>query len=521
METVKWKIPYDDRVGLISDISRIVSRLNINIKSFELHETQLYLVLECLTEELEIRLRRELAQVKGVKGIEIIESMPWEEREKQLKAVLDSVSEGIIAVNQKGFITTINPVARRILGIEKKEIKAKPFTDFLTHDSPLLECLKTGRPYNNREMVFTGSGGEQRRFLSSGRPLVDHNGKVIGAVASLKDMVEVHQLVYEVTKPSMTTFAEIIGESSSLKEAIRAAKMVARGDSTVLLRGESGTGKELFARAIHMTSSRAYHPFVPVNCAALPDPLLESELFGYAEGAFTGAQKGGKAGLFELANKGTIFLDEVAEISPHLQAKLLRVLQEGKVRRIGDRHESYVNARIIAATNRNLEMMIEKGDFREDLYYRLNVVPVFIPALRDRKEDIAVLAKFFIKKLGRRLGKKIKNINDKALAKLENHTWPGNVRELRNVIERAIILSNSDIIEEEHILLDRYYDRLTPGRGGDVRERTLSQAVEDVEKELIIKTLNKSGSIRQAAKKLGVSHTTILNKLKKYNIKEW
>lgn len=517
MDLIRWEIAYDDRVGLISDLTKVLSHWNINIKSFELHEKYLYVELEGLPKELKVKLDIELKKIKGIENIRIIELLPWEQREKQLQAVLDSIGEGIIAVDNKGVITNINPVAKKILSLAQEEVIGRLIKEVLGGKLPILKCLQTGKPYFNREMVFN-TPKARLHYLTSGRPLTDRNGKVIGAVASLKDMNEVHKLVYDVTKPYMTTFNDIIGQSPALKQAINLAKLVAKGAATVLIRGESGTGKEIFARAIHMESVRRNQPFVPINCAALPDALLESELFGYVEGSFTGAQKGGKAGLFEFANKGTIFLDEIGEISPHIQAKLLRALQEGKVRRIGDTEENSVDVRVIAATNRNLEEMIKKGDFREDLYYRLNVVPLYMPALRERKEDIKLLTDFFIQKIGQRQGKNITDISRKALDKLYKHDWPGNVRELENVLERAIILADQDAVDEEHILLD-YQDKLSwPAQ--EKLSSNLKEAVDEFEKDIIIQELKAHGTVRQTAKKLGVSHTTILNKLKKYHI-DW
>lgn len=517
MDAVKWKISYEDRVGFIFDISQIISQCSINIKGFELfRDKYIFIELESLDEELTKMLLGALSKVPGVKLIEPIEYMPWEEREKQLQAVLDSVSEGIIAVDKNGMITTINPVAKKVLHLENEDVCQKPIKEILSEDKHLTTCLKTGKPYNNKEIVLNSAGG-RRRFISSGRPLINEKGIVIGAVVSIKDMADVHKLVYQLTKPSMITFEDIIGTSPALKKAVHSAKMVARGEFTVLLRGESGTGKELFARAIHMESPRASQPFIPVNCAALPDALLESELFGYVEGAFTGAQKGGKAGLFELAHNGTIFLDEVGEISSHLQAKLLRVLQEGKVRRIGDKEEAYINVRIVAATNRNLEAMVQKGDFREDIYYRLNVFPVYIPPLRERTEDIAILANFFIKKFCNRMGKKTALFHKEALRKLGKHSWPGNVRELENIIQRAVVLGDPEIITGKDIILDIPYEKEFE-KSPQLTYASLKEAVEKVEKDLLVETLGKNASIRQMAKRLGVSHATILNKMKKYGI---
>lgn len=278
---------------------------------------------------------------------------------------------------------------------------------------------------------------------------------------------------------------------------------MAKGDSTVLIRGESGTGKELFARAIHMESFRSGKPFVPINCAAFPENLLESELFGYVEGAFTGASKGGKTGLIEYAHNGTLFLDEIGELSPRLQVKLLRVLQEGQVRKIGDSKEHPVDVRIIAATNRNLEDMMKLGTFREDLYYRLNVVPIFIPPLRQRKEDIPILGRHLINKFNSRLNKRVESISEEALDKLMAYHWPGNIRELENVLERAMILTPDEKIIPEHIMLDYFDDqkesRITKEDLGEREEtwawknQTLDQVVGCFERKFLLQALKEFG----------------------------
>lgn len=320
----------------------------------------------------------------------------------------------------------------------------------------------------------------------------------------------------ELGKEMFDPFAVILGASEAIKAAIYYAKLVAVKDTTVLLRGESGTGKEVFARAIHKASHRKSGPFVPVNCGNFPEELLESELFGYEKGAFTGASTSGKVGLFEVANKGTIFLDEVADLPLQLQAKLLRVLQEKKVRRVGGITENAVDTRVILATNRNLENMVQEGLFREDLYYRINVFPVFIPALRDRKEDIKLLAESFLHKFNAKIGKNIDNLCPRAYEKLLSYFWPGNVRELQNVIERTVIISQSKIVTPEEIEIRDFYEGFSDfGRDYVHKSNTLKEMLEKIELEIIEEAYRKYGSARKVAKDLGVSHTAITNKLKK------
>ncbi|MFZ5648731.1 MAG: sigma 54-interacting transcriptional regulator [Bacillota bacterium] len=530
MESPRLRISFEDRVGFVFDVSKVIFVWRLNIVSIEIKEFNLYVHIEQIgSKELE-KLISELYQIPGVLYVCQVPMMPSEEREKKIKTILDTVSEGIFAVDVNGVITSVNPVAEKIFRYSAAELLGRNIAEVLSAEVPILQCLKDGRSYNNLEISISHAKG-RLNFFSTARPLKDDMGNIVGAVACIKDMSDVKQLVYTVTKPAMTTFDEIKGASSPLKKAIDLARKVAKGNSTVLIRGESGTGKELFARAIHMESNRRGKPFVPVNCAALPDNLLESELFGYVEGAFTGAHKRGKLGLFEFANCGTIFLDEIGELSTHLQAKLLRVLQEGRVRRIGDRVENPVNVRVIAATNRNLEEMINNGGFRDDLYYRLNVVPIYIPPLRQRKEDIPVLTRYLVEKFNRRLNKNIKRISPEAMEKLVNYHWPGNIRELENVLERTMVLVQDDTeIQPEKIFFDRYYDVADEAEfsseGTDKEPRmteiednaTLEAVMSDYEKQIIAQALKKHGSLRQTARSLGVSHTTIMNKIKKYGI---
>lgn len=263
-----------------------------------------------------------------------------------------------------------------------------------------------------------------------------------------------------------------------------------------------------------MESPRREYPFVVVNCAAIPDTLLESELFGYADGTFTGAKRGGRPGLFEFAHKGTIFLDEIAEIPPHIQAKLLRVLQEGSVRRLGEMEEIRVDVRIIAATNRPLETMVSRGDFRADLFYRLNVIPIYLPPLREHKEDIPALVDHFIKKFNQKFNKSVQGITPEALKLIMDYSWPGNIRELENVMERAMNLCKDHIIKTKDIIINSTPFLFLHSE----KYLLLKEIVEETEKEALLRALSQGGSARKAAKILGVSHTTVIKKMKKYGI---
>ncbi|VBB05820.1 pas fold-4 [Lucifera butyrica] len=514
MHNLCLKIPNVDRVGLVLDISRVLAERHINIVSMEVELNTVYLETEQLSPADQEYVREHIKNIPQVNDVFVIELMPHQEKAEQLKAVLTSVSDGIIAIDHQSRITQYNPAAEKIVHIPAVDVLGKSIREVFPSDLPLLAALQQGTVYNNREIMLDRT---KSHFLASGRPVKDQTGRSIGAVAILKDISDVRALIYTVTGQLTLTFDELLYTSSAMRRVVDMAKAIAGGHSTVLIRGETGTGKELLARALHSASPRKDKMLVPLNCAAIPDTLLESELFGYEKGAFTGATKSGKQGLFEFANEGTIFLDEIGELSSHLQAKLLRVLQDGKVRRIGGTREIPVNVRILAATNRNLEDMIAKGRFREDLYYRLNVIPLFIPPLRERREDIPILAHFFLRRFAARMQKTANVISETALNKLTHYHWPGNIRELENVIERAVNIVNDTAILAEHIILDHDYTSLPPD-SQTLPPRTLDEMIQEVEKDILQKSLRQYRTSRQLGHALGLSHTAILKKLRKYNL---
>jgi len=510
------KILNQDRVGLVLDISCVLAAQNINIVSMEVSPNIMYLEIECLSPEKLVVLSQQLEEIPQIDKIVPISHMPHQEREQQLKVVMDTIDDGIIAINQQAVITHFNAGAQRILSYPSKEVIGAEIGTILISEIPLLETLQHGLPYSNQEMVVTTPKGKIH-YITSGRAIKDDKGTIIGAVAVLKGMKDVQDLVYSVTKPHINRFADILHVSVAMQHAIHMAKLVAQNDSTVLIRGESGTGKELFARSIHMESPRREKIFVPINCAALPDALLESELFGYEEGAFTGAKKGGKSGLFEHATTGTIFLDEIGELSMSLQAKLLRVLQEGKIRRVGSNREVTVDVRIITATHRNLEEMMRKNEFREDLYYRLNVIPIYIPPLRERKEDLPLLIESLLLKINHRLKKQVTHILEPAMRKLIEHDWLGNVRELENILERAVSLASQGEVTREHIVFDQMNLPVTMIPSPSIT-RHLKEVLEEMECSLLRDAIQKHGTSRQVGKILGLSHTAVLKRMHKYKL---
>lgn len=525
------KIKFKDRLGLGYEILEIFKNNKINLLALEAKVNQSMMIkIQQIASEKLSAIIKELKKVADVKFVAIKEQMPYEQREQQLKTILNLVSEGIIAINGNSEITHINNVAAKILHIPQNNSIGKKINDLFDDSVPFLKTLQDGRMYHLKEMKLIKQN-KQFHYLTSGSPIVNDKGKIIGAVVTIKDFKQVKEIVSKVGANKKTiSFNDIIYQSENMKKVVDTAKMVAKGDSSILLRGESGTGKEFFARAIHMESNRAPSPFIAVNCAALPESLLESELFGYEEGAFTGAARGGKKGLFEQAETGTLFLDEVAEISLQMQVQLLRVLQENTIRKISGNEEISIDVRIIAATNRNLEEMIDRGLFREDLYYRLNVIPLIIPPLRQRTEDIPLIAQHLVRKIALKLSKPEVHLTKDALEYLLNHHWPGNVRQLENTLERILNVTDETEINRSHFD-DWTSDELIKQEQIDKKNKTqiiipleenvstLKEIVGEAEKHALIQVLNKHPSSRKAGSVLGVSNTTILNKMKRYGIK--
>ena len=482
------------------------------------------------------------------------------ERSNMFKTILDYISDGVIAVNREGIINVYNKAAESMVGLKREEVIGKHVKETVPN-TRMHQVVQTG----NSELGVLQELGKITIVTNRTPILVD--GNVAGAVATFQDITQLQKLEQQVRKKitrrgliARWKFKDIIGDSPVIKNAIKRAQKFAETDSTILITAETGTGKEMFAQSIHNTSERKNGPFVAINCASLPESLLEGELFGYAEGAFTGAAKGGKAGLFELAHQGTIFLDEIGEISTRLQILLLRVLQEKEVRRIGDDQLIPVDVRIVSASNQKLGDLVEQNRFREDLYYRLNVLNLEIPPLRDRKEDIPKLAHHFVDNYSNTIEKKPFYFSDEAMNILKNYTWPGNVRQLENVLERMIVTTEKEEITEEDVRqslegestastfsteispkedIEEEVEVLHHDENNNHRDSNLSEVISkeissnirafqkgelkdneegilhQLEKEIINQVLESVGGNRQkAARILGISSTTLWRRLK-------
>jgi len=490
----RWRIATENRVGMVLDILGVISGAGLNVGAMEVLPGLGFIRLEG---DLNDALLADLLCLPGVKSVDPVPLMPQEERARELTAILQAVGDGVLVVRD-GKVTGMNPAAERILAISERDALGLPAHDVLGTDR-----IHRGIASFDNEEVRGQTPRGYLHYIASGRAL-----GATGVVLALKSIQQARALAHSLTRPQTIRFSDLITTSQVMRDVIRIAEAASRVDASVLIQGESGTGKEIFARAIHSESARAAGPFVPVNCAALPETLLESELFGYEEGSFTGAKRGGKQGIFEFASGGTVFLDEIGEVPGHLQAKLLRVLQEGRVRRVGGREEIAVDVRVIAATNRNLRAMVSERQFRDDLYYRLNVIPLVIPPLRARREDIAVLVEHTLGRWSARTGRSAPQLSAEAWRRLVEHPWPGNVRELENTLERALALAVSDQIGVEHLMLEAVPAAPSGWQTGGLKER-----LAEVERQVIADALQRTGSARRAAELLEVSHTTILNKV--------
>lgn len=453
------------------------------------------------------------------------------EQVKELKETLANIlelsSDGIVAVNRDYVITMANQAYASFFNKKVEDIVGMPVKKL--YDNAIFPlAMETGEPEYG--YIANLNGHE----IIANRMPIRKDGEIVGAIGTvvfknisdlyalsekirnLRSQLDFYRDELERVHRTRFTFSQIIGENPAFLALKETTRRVAHSQSTVLIRGESGTGKELFAHALHTESNRSRGPFIKVNCAAVPDNLLESELFGYCEGAFTGAKKGGQIGKFELAHKGIIFLDEIGDMSLQMQAKLLRVLQEKEIERLGDSRPRRVDVRVIAATNRNLEEMIAKNEFREDLYYRINVVTLTIPPLRERIEDLNILLRYFIERFNGQFGQRVDEVDPEVMAIFQGYRWPGNVRELENVVERAFNLLEGSKIEKKHLPL--YLQKFQKNRR--ISSGNLLHLVEEVEREAIVDALSSCGGNKlRAASMLGISRAGLYKKLDRYKIK--
>jgi sigma-54 dependent transcriptional regulator, acetoin dehydrogenase operon transcriptional activator AcoR len=463
----------------------------------------------CSKNERLLTFVRNMAQLIAAKAIEQDSLNRVVLVKNQLETVVNFIAEGIIAIDQTAKIISLNSAAERILKVQAKDVIGFYINEVFP-GTVMSDVLQDGNEFTEQK-VNVWKDCKRYHYLMNAKPVIV-DGVIQGAVASFWE-VDDSQKVIDIPNNTRFSFDSIIGSSRMIQAAKAEANKITSTSVTVLISGESGTGKEVFAQAIHKASDRALRPFVAVNCAAIPESLIESELFGYEQGSFTGANKGGKAGKFLLADKGTLFLDEIGDMPFSLQSRLLRVLQEKVVEPLGGVRNIPVDVRIIAATNHDLKSLVRDGHFRKDLYYRLNVFPILLPPLRERGQDIVELAASFLQKYGLEYHKEVRNLSDEVKVALQCYNWPGNIRELQNTIECAVIKATGDRIE----IKDLPIGMITSASNSEIRIGSF-----DLEKQVILDAMQVFGNSvqgkRQAAAQLGMGIATLYRKLRKYNI---
>jgi transcriptional regulator with PAS, ATPase and Fis domain len=440
-----------------------------------------------------------------------------------IETIVENAFGWLVVVDKDGKIIYIN----------------KNYCDFLEVERDTVIGMHVSKVIENSRMHIVAATGKEEiadlqyirgNYMIANRIPIVSNNQVVGAFGTVffrdtkewmkmnshvKSMLtKIQSYIQDIDRSVKYSLDDLLGNSKQIQSLKNKVKMIAASDISVLIRGESGTGKELFAHSIHQLSNRSHQPFVKINCGAIPEHLLESELFGYEEGAFTGAKKGGKKGKFQLADGGTLFLDEIGDMPINMQVKLLRALQEGEVESVGSTEPVHIDVRIIAATNRPLEKMMEEKRFREDLFYRINVVPFMIPPLRERMEDVPALIEYFIKKITKKSGKRIMSIEEEVIERFNQYSWPGNIREMENVIEASIHLTNNEVIN-----LESLPDYLKESSLFPVGKKKLKEIIEETEKRILLQSLVKFNNNKlDAAKALGISKSSLYEKLKKYEI---
>ena len=425
--------------------------------------------------------------------------------------IFDSINEGVFTIDRAWRITAFNRAAERITGVAREDALGSRCRDVFR--APICEkncvlkrTMKTGRPVNSAMTHIINHAGQRVAIRISTALLKDDAGGIVGGVETFQDLTQLEQLRKQLER--RYTYEDIIGRSASMRSLFKVLPQIAKGSSTVLLEGASGTGKELFARAIHNLSPRKEQRFVAINCAALPDTLLESELFGYKAGAFTGANKD-KPGRFAIARGGTLFLDEIGDISPALQVRLLRVLQERTIEPLGALEPLKVDVRIIAATNKDLDYLVKTGEFRQDLLYRIRIVRFKLPELKERRVDIPLLVDHLVAKFNSLQNKAIAGVSEEVLARLMEHDYPGNVRELENIIEHAFALCPAGYLELKHLPPE-----LRPGDSRGDADPDAALTLRELEKQFITAALRRhAGNRKRTARELGINQSTLYRKI--------
>jgi len=495
-------VSFIDRVGITQEVLALLGARNLNLDAVEMVPPNVYIDAPTLSPKVLDELREALLSVRGVQNVSVVDILPGQRRHLQLDALLAAMTDPVLALDSAGNVLLANPALISLYG---REPAGESVTELFRDPNLLDTLLDQGFRLPLREVSVNGE-----TLLLDATPITD-----AGALLTLYPPNRIGERLAALHHDHAEGFDSLLGDSPPIRTLKARAQRVAALDAPLLIQGETGTGKELVARACHAISARHSAPFLALNCAALPENLAESELFGYAPGAFTGAQRGGKPGLMELAHQGTVFLDEIGEMSPYLQAKLLRFLNDGSFRRVGGDKEVKVNVRILSATHRDLEKMVSEGAFREDLFYRLNVLNLDVPPLRERGQDILLLARSFMQQACTQIQRPICRLAPATYPALLGNRWPGNVRQLQNVIFRAAAICEGSLVDIGDLdIAGTAVARHT----GDGEVDSLEQAVGDFEKALLEKLYASFPSTRQLATRLQTSHTAIAHRLRKYGI---
>ena len=509
---MRLEISTQDRVGMTQEILAVFARHRWDISAMEVSQYHVYLQLPNKNIEVS-EVASKLNAVSGVEAIKVIELLPGERKSQQLEVLLAKIPEPIIDIDKNGFILTVNLTACDALNMDANEVIGKPLNQFIKQR---LRIYLSGQAAT-QEVTFAS-----KQYYADITPIKSvgaNDGAINGAIIVLRSLENVGRHLSHYQTGHSHGFDSIIGTSPAIEELKQQTKRFASLELPVLITGETGTGKELLAQALHDNGNRSGKPFLAINCASLPEHLLESELFGYESGAFTGARSAGKPGLFELADGGTIFLDEIAEMPVYLQAKLLRFLEDYKLRRLGGLNDRKVDIRIISATHQPLAEKVQAKLFREDLYYRLNVLNLQLPSLKHRKEDIPLLAAHFISNAAKQVNLQEVNLSPEALQKIMDYAWPGNVRQLQNILFRVVALAQTDEISAEEVVFDDkaiidYQNNESNSNDG----LNWQQAQQQFEQTLLRNLYPLYPSTRKLAQRLQVSHNKIAMKLRQYDI---
>ena len=512
---MRLEVTCQDRIGLTRELLDLLVLQNIDLKGIEISaQRRIYLNFAQIDFHVFSSLMTEIRRINGVMDVRKVYFMPSEREHKAMWTLLESFPEPVLSIDIKMNIELANPTALTLFGLDEVKIRQKTIFQLISnHNLQRWLELDDPEPYSEKITIK----GQDYLIQVTPIKLTDDSGitHCTGAVILLKSAASIEKQLKQIIVKDNSGFNDIVAASPAMADVVARAKKIAMLDQPLLLVGETGTGKDLLAKACHLASSRGKAPFLGLNCASMPDDVVESELFGYAAGAYPNALEG-KKGFFEQANGGTVLLDEIAEMSPQMQIKLLRFLNDGTFRRVGEEHEVHVNVRVICATKKNLLELVAQKQFREDLYYRLNVLTITLPPLRGRSEDIMPLTDIFVSRFSEEQGMDKPHLSPALLAHLSSYSWPGNVRQLRNVVYQGLTKLNGATLTPQDILLPESDD--IPIVTLESLEGSLDEITKRYEASVLDRLYRDYPSTRKLAKRLEVSHTAIANKLREYGL---